>query len=204
MDYICRTFDVPVYLLVAPSSPFHSAAELVAAARARPGALNYATVGSGSLPHMAGMDFAAAADVQLSHIPYQGEAQAVPDLLAGRVEVYFGTSSVATIHNLRRLGVAAQARQAESADTPTLTELGWPVVWSVMGGVIAPQGIPVAQRDRLERACAEAARTPAYRHALARLNVGWAYSDGAEFRALIVAESAKNRRLLQSSNLVVE
>ena len=203
-DYLCQTFDVPVYLLVAPGSPFRSAAELVAAAKARPGALNYATVGPGSLPHMAALDFAAQAGVALTHIPYQGEAPAVTDLVAGRVDVYFGTSSVATIHELRRLGVAAPARLAESPETPTLTELGWPVVWSVLGGLVAPRGVDAAIHTRLEQACAAAVQAPTYRQALEQLRVGWAHTGGDRFRAMIQAESAKNRRLLQGSNLVVE
>lgn len=203
-DYLCQAFDVPIYLLVAPNSSFHSAAGLVAAAKAQPGTLNYATVGPGSLPHLAALDFTARAGVALTHIPYQGEAPAVTDLVGGRVEVYFGTSSVATIHNLRRLGVAAPARLAESPETPTLTELGWPVVWSVLGGLIAPRGLDAAIRARLEHACAAAVQTPAYREALERLKVGWAHAGGERFRAMVQAESAKNRRLLQSSNLVVE
>lgn len=203
-DYLCQAFDVPVYLLAAPNSPWRSAADLVAAARAQPGKLNYATVGPGSLPHLAALDFAAQARVDLTHIPYQGEAPAVTDLVAGRVEVYFGTSSVATIHGLRRLGVAAPARQAESPETPTLTEQGWPVVRSVLGGLIAPRGVDPAIRDRLEQACAAATRAPSYRQALERLKVGWAHAGGEAFRAMIEAESAKNRQLLQSSNLLVE
>lgn len=203
-DYLCQTFDVPVYLLVAPGSRFYSAAQLVAAAKARPGALNYATVGPGSLPHLAALDFVTQAGAALTHIPYQGEAAAVTDLIAGRVDVYFGTGSVATIHELRRLGVAAPARLAESPETPTLTEQGWPVVWSVMGGLVAPRGVDAAIRTRLEQACAAAVQAPQYRHALEQLKVGWAYAAGDRFRALIQAESAKNRRLLQSSNLVVE
>ena len=204
IGYVCQTFDVPVYLLVAPNSPFNSVAELVAAARARPGALNYATVGPGSLPHLAALDFAAAGGVALTHIPYQGEAQAVTDLLAGRVEVYVGTSSIASVHGLRRLGVAAAARLPESPATPTLSELGWPVVWSIMGGVIAPPGLEAAVQARLEAACAAAVAAPAYRQLLTQLQVGWAHADGATFRRLMLEDSARNRRLLQSSNLVVE
>lgn len=204
LGYVCRTFDVPVYMLVAPNSRFTTAQSLVEAARAQPGQLNFATVGPGSLPHLAALDWAAAAGVSLTHIPYQGEAPAVIDLLAGRVEVYFGTSSVASIHQLRRLGVASAARLPESPTTPTLAELGYPVVWSVLGGVIAPPGMDPTVRQKLERACAQAVDTPEYRALLQRLQVGWAYSDGAEFRRQVLGESLRNRRILESSRLLLE
>jgi tripartite-type tricarboxylate transporter receptor subunit TctC len=204
MGYVCRSFDVPVYLLAAPTSRFTTAQSLVEAARAQPGTLNYATVGPGSLPHLAALDWAGAAGVSLTHVPYQGEGPAVIDLLAGRVEVYFGTSSVASIHQLRRLGVAAAARLPESPTTPTLTELGYPVMWSVLGGVIAPPGMDPTVRQKLERACAQAVDMPEYRALLQRLQVGWAYSDGAEFRRLVLAESVRNRGMLASSRLLLE
>lgn len=204
LGYVCRTFDVPVYMLVAPGSRFATAASLVEAARARPGTLNFATVGPGSLPHLAALDWAGAAGISLTHVPYQGEAAAVVDLLAGRVEVYFGTSAVASVHQLRRLGVASAARLMESPTTPTLTELGYPVVWSILGGVIAPPGMDPMVRQALEGACAQAAEMPEYRALLQRLQVGWAYSDAAEFRRLVLAESVRNRGILASSRLVVE
>lgn len=204
LSYVCRTFDVPVYMLVAPNSRFTNAASLVEAARAEPDRLNFATVGPGSLPHLAALDWAGAAGISLTHIPYQGEAAAVVDLLAGRVEVYFGTSSVASIHQLRRLGVAAAARLAESPTTPTLTELGYPVVWSILGGVIAPPGTDPAVRQALERACAQAVEMPEYRALLQRLQVGWAYSDGAEFRRLVLAESVRNRGILAAARVPLE
>jgi tripartite-type tricarboxylate transporter receptor subunit TctC len=204
LEYICRTFDVPVYLLVAPDSSFKSAGQLIAFAKANPGKLNYATVGPGSLPHLASLDFADVAGVRMTHIPYQGEGPAVTDLLGKHVDVYFGTGAVATTHNLRRLGVAAPKRQEESPDTPTLGELGYPIVWSVMGGLIAPHGISVATRQTLEKSCAEAVNTPAYKSALAQLKVGWAFSDSAEFKSLILADTARNRLVLKSADLLLK
>ncbi len=204
LDYICRTFDAPVYMLVAPESKFKSAKALIDFAKANPGKINYATVGPGSLPHLAALDFAANAGIQLAHIPYQGESPAVNDLLGGHVDLYFGTSAVATTHNLRRLGVAATKRLEESPGTPTLTELGYPVVWSVMGGVIAPTGIEPQVRAVLESACADAVKTTQYRTALSQLKVAWAYSDGAEFKSLVLADSARNRLILKASDLLLK
>lgn len=204
LEYICRAFEEPVYLLVAPDSRFKTAKALVDFAKANPGKVNYATVGAGSLPHLAALDFTNKSEVQMAHIPYQGEGPAVTDLLGRHVDVYFGTSAVAATHNLRRLGVAAERRVAASPDTPTLKEQGYPVVRSVMGGLIAPEGLPPPVRATLESACAEAVKSPQYKEALTNLKVGWAYSDGAEFKSLVLADTARNRIVLREANLLLK
>lgn len=204
LDYICRTFDVPVYLLVAPDSPFRTAKALVDYAKAHPGKLNYATVGPGSLPHLAALDFAGKAQVDMAHIPYQGEAPAVTALLGKQVEVYFGTSAVASRHQLRRLAVAADKRVATSPSTPTLQELGYPVIRSISGGIIAPQDTDPAARDALASACAQAVRMPQYQSTLASLDVQGAYATGAVFKADVLAESARNRLVLRDAQLLLK
>ncbi len=204
LDYICRTFDVPVYLLVAPDSPFRSAKALVDYAKAHPGKLNYATVGPGSLPHLAALDFAGKAQVDMAHIPYQGEAPAVTALLGKQVEVYFGTSAVASRHQLRRLAVAADKRVATSPGTPTLQELGYPVIRSISGGIIAPQDTDPAARDALAAACAQAVRMPQYQSTLATLDVQGAYASGAVFKADVLAEAARNRLVLREAQLLLK
>jgi tripartite-type tricarboxylate transporter receptor subunit TctC len=202
MEYICRTFDEPVYLLVAPNSRFRQVKELVAFAKSHPDKLNFATVGAGSLPHLAALDFAAKSGVKMAHIPYQGEGPAVTDLLGGQVDLYFGTSAVAARHSLRRLGVATPERVALSPETPTLKEQGYDVIRTIMGGVIAPRGIAPEAKKVLEASCAAAVRTPAYKEALARLKVSWAYSDGASFRNMVLEETARNRVVLREAKLL--
>jgi tripartite-type tricarboxylate transporter receptor subunit TctC len=204
LDYVCRTFDEPVYLLVAPSSPFRSAKALIDYAKAHPNKLNYATVGPGSLPHLAAVDFATKAQIDMAHIPYQGEAPAVTALLGKQVEVYFGTSAVAATHQLRRLAVAAEQRVASSPTTPTLSELGYPVIRSISGGIIAPEGIDPAIRATLEAACAQAVKSPQYLATLKTLEVHGAYAPGADFKAGVLAEAARNRLVLRDAQLLLK
>lgn len=203
LEYICRTFDEPVYLLVGPRSRFQTVKDLVQAAKADPDKLNYATVGGGSLPHLAALDFANSAAVKMTHIPYQGEGPAVTDLLGGQVDMYFGTSAAAAQYGLRRLGVAAQQRVPVSPETPTLTEMGYAVNRSISGGVVAPEGLDPEAKKVLQKACAEAVEVPAYKEALARLKVTWAYSDGPEFKDRILAEMARNRVVLREAKLLL-
>jgi tripartite-type tricarboxylate transporter receptor subunit TctC len=204
LDYVCQVFDTAIYMLVPQSSRFMNAQDLVAFARSNPGKINYATVGPGSLPHMAALDFAKKANVNISHIPFQGEAPAVTNLLGGHVDVYFGTNAVASIHNLRRLAVAATTRSKESPDTPTMLELGYPVNWSIKGGVIAPANMKKQVRDTLEDACMRATDTPAFISAMEKLNLTRAYASGSDFKQNLLAESGRNRVLLREAGLLKE
>jgi len=204
LDYVCRTFDEPVYLLVAPKSPFLNAKALIDYSKAHPNKLNYATVGPGSLPHLTALDFSGKAQIEMAHIPYQGEGQAVTALLGNQVDVYFGTSAVAATHQLRRLAVAADKRLDSLPNTPTLTELGFPVIRSISGGIIAPEGTDPAARNTLESACAQAVKAPQYLEALKTLEVRSAYASGAEFKASVLAEAARNRIVLREAQLLLK
>ncbi|MBO1113839.1 tripartite tricarboxylate transporter substrate binding protein [Bordetella petrii] len=204
VTYLCRAYDAPVFMLVTQDSKFKSAQELVAYAKGNPGRLNYATVGPGSLPHLAALDFAAAAKIDISHIPYQGEAPAITDLLGGHVDLYFGTNAVATAHNLRRLAVAAEARQDDAPDTPTLAELGYPVRRSIGGGLIAPAGLDSQAEQALGQACKTAVLSQGFKQALGSLKLVPAYLDGAAFKRELQAEAGGNRKLLEREGLLAK
>ncbi|HYG44939.1 MAG TPA: tripartite tricarboxylate transporter substrate binding protein [Bordetella sp.] len=204
VSYICRAYDAPVFMLVTPGSKFTTAKALVDYARKNPGRINYATVGPGSLPHLAALDFAAAAGVDINHVPYQGEAPAITDLLGGHVDLYFGTNAVATTHNLRRLGVAAAARQNEAPDTPTLTELGYPVLRSISGGMIAPAELDERVMRTLGAACAKAVHAGTFLKALSNLKLNPAYLDGPAFKQALLDEAGSNRALLQREGLLAK
>lgn len=204
LDYVCRTFDEPVYLLVAPDSPFNSIKELIDYAKKHPDKLNYATVGPGSLPHLAALDFTNKAQVDMAHIPYQGEAPAVTGLIGKQVDVYFGTNAVATNQKLRRLAVAADKRSQASPKTPTLAELGYPVIRSISGGIVAPEGTDPAARNTLEAACAQAVKAPQYQATLDTIGVQGSYASGDDFKASVLTEAARNRLVLKQAQLLLK
>ncbi len=200
--YVCQAYDIPVVVVVAPDSPFQTLDELVAHAKANPGKLNYATVGPGSLPNMAALDWMRAAGIDMNHVPYKGEGPAVTDLLGGHVDLYLGTNAAATRSGLHRLAVASAERPAEIPEVPTLREAGYDVTWSIIGGILAPAGMNDAHRNRLEQACERAAGTDAYQNALANLNILPLYANGADFRRNLERESELNRSLLESVGLL--
>jgi tripartite-type tricarboxylate transporter receptor subunit TctC len=119
----------PNLLVVSAESPWRTVAELVAAARARPGELVAANAGNGTVGHLAGELFARAAGVQVLHVPYRGAAPAVADLLGGRAQLFFSNplavGPLLTGGRLRPLAVTSAARARGLPDVPTLAEQGF-------------------------------------------------------------------------------
>ncbi|MGX1791170.1 Bug family tripartite tricarboxylate transporter substrate binding protein [Bosea sp. NPDC055332] len=120
----------PSVLVTTPKKGFRTVADLVAAAKAKPGALNYASAGSGSTSHLAALRLLTGAGIDMQHIPYRGPADAVTGLLAGEIDVYFLPLSAAIPHlkerSLTALAVSTSKRAAALPDVPTTTEAGLP------------------------------------------------------------------------------
>jgi len=137
----------PLVLVTNPSFPAKSLKELVAQAKAKPGAINYASAGNGTTNHLVMEMFRSAAGINLTHVPYKGSPQALPDLMGGQVSVMFETT-VAVLPfikegKLRALAVSSDRRSSAAPDVPTVAELGYPgfsgVPWVA---VVAPAGTP--------------------------------------------------------------
>ncbi len=146
--------EIPNILEVPAQSPFHSVQELVQAARARPGKLNYGSGGVGSSQHLAGSMFKARTGVDVVHIPYKGSGPAVADLLAGQVDMMIDTGSLAQVQagSLRALAVAARKRLPALPDVPTFAEAGVADMYaSAWYGIVAPAGTPPDVVARLNR-----------------------------------------------------
>jgi tripartite-type tricarboxylate transporter receptor subunit TctC len=136
-----------VLLITRASLPVTSVWELLAHARANPGRVNFASIGVGSSFHLGLEQVNAKAGVSMTHIPFRGGGQAVPELLAGRLDAMFASWSLAQAHvqagSVRPLAVAGEARFATLPDVPTLAEAGLPGIWLQEGlGFFAPAGTP--------------------------------------------------------------
>jgi tripartite-type tricarboxylate transporter receptor subunit TctC len=151
---ITQVAAIPLVLLVHPSVPANTLRELIALAKAKPGALGYASSGSGSGGHLSGALLASMADISLQHVPYKGLAPATNDLLGGHVQMMVGGLLGALPHiksgKAKALGVATPRRATLAPDIPTIAESGLPgyeiVSWY---GVLAPAGTPRAVVARL-------------------------------------------------------
>jgi tripartite-type tricarboxylate transporter receptor subunit TctC len=154
-----------VVLVVNPDLNLHSVSDLIALAKSKAGEVLCANVGVGSLPHFAAELFAQRAGLKLVHVPYPGSPQAVNDLLAGRVTMFFSPASTVigqiAAGKLRALATAAEKRASALPDVPSMAEAGMPNFdTSLWFGLLAPAGTPQAAIDTVARAADKAMHAP--------------------------------------------
>ena len=155
----------PLVLVVNPSVPARSVQELIALARARPGALNFGSAGSGGSNHLAGELFNAMAGVKMVHVPYKGNAPALNDLVGGHVDLVFNglTSAIPLIRagKLRPLAMTSLARAGALPEIPTLDELGMKGFQAVgWNGLSAPARTPKEVIARISADVLKVIRSP--------------------------------------------
>jgi tripartite-type tricarboxylate transporter receptor subunit TctC len=155
-------------LLAHPSVPAKNLAELVALARAKPGALNYGSYGSGSQPHLAAETLKSKAGVDIVHVPYKGIGFAVPAAIAGEVQLTFSGIASSQAHvkagRLNALAIGGPARSPLMSDVPTFAEQGYPEVEThAWFGLFVPAGSPRPAVDRIQRDVAAILNDPAFR-----------------------------------------
>jgi tripartite-type tricarboxylate transporter receptor subunit TctC len=154
---IGRIGVAPSAVVVHPSFPAHSVAELIAYAKANPGKVNYGSAGIGTVGHVAGEYFAIESGIKLVHIPYKGTGPAITDLLGGHIPLSF--SPIPAVHEstksglLRMLAVTSAKRSTLLPDVPTIAESGVPGFDAVLRyGLVAPAGTPRPIIERLNSA----------------------------------------------------
>ena len=207
---VAHVADAPSVLLVTPSLPVKTVAELIAYARAHPGQLNYATSGNGTIVHLNTAAFAAQAGIEMTHVPYKGTALAIPDLAAGQVQVLFDSLPTGMPHvksgRLRALAVTSAQRSSLAPELPTLAESGLPGFSSVTWfGVYLPAGASPALVKRVHDAFARAIQAPEVAQSLARLGVEPASpSTPAQFAALVQADSARWASVIRQHKITLE
>mgnify|MGYP001587760299 CR=1 FL=1 len=195
---------VPNVLVVHPSTPATSVKELLAYAKANPGKLTFASVGSGSSSHMAGELLKVSAGIDMVHVPYKGAAPALTDLIAGRVEVYIGATTSVLPHvragRLRALGVASLKRVASLPELPTVIESGVPGFQvSSWYGLLGPAGM---SSDLVKKINAEIRRItdmPDVRERLFKDGAETAESTPDEFAAAIREDIQKWVRVVKAT-----
>jgi tripartite-type tricarboxylate transporter receptor subunit TctC len=193
-------------LVASPQSGFRTARDLIAAAKARPGKLNYASPGVGTPHHLSMELFKQTAGVFLTHIPYRGTAPAVTDLLAGQVDAAFLPIHVALpqirAHKLVALGIGSPRRHALLPDVPTLAEArAGRVEVDMWYGIFAPPGTApefVAQLNRELRAILSA---PEVRTAFETQGMEPATSSPEEFRRLVAQDAVRWERLIRAQQI---
>jgi tripartite-type tricarboxylate transporter receptor subunit TctC len=179
-------------LVIAPEVPATTVQQFVAYAKANPGRLNFG-FGQGTLPQLIGEMFKLATGTEFAFIPYKGGAQAVTDMLGGRVQMNIGTiSTLAPLvrqGKLRALAITSANRNAEMPEVPTMAESGLPEVASVTYyGLFAPAGTPAEAVRRINAAVNQSLTSPELRAAIARIGFEPHGGTPDEFAALLTSE----------------
>ncbi|MBE9605591.1 tripartite tricarboxylate transporter substrate binding protein [Acetobacteraceae bacterium H6797] len=205
---ISLLYSVPSALLVRPDSPAKTVADLVAMAKAKPGALNYGSAGSGSGMHLSSVLFAQAAGIDVTHVPYRGAAPAQQDLMGGRIDFIFDNMSTAQQlvkdGQLRALGVTSSTRAPQLPDVPTMAEAGVPVDLMIWGGAFAPAATPAPILDRFSEAFRKISTDPTLAARLTTLGSSSTVEDRASFARFVPAETARLVQLVKLSGASVD
>ncbi|MCX7365033.1 MAG: tripartite tricarboxylate transporter substrate binding protein [Alphaproteobacteria bacterium] len=200
---------VPELLVITPSHPAKTVAELVAMAKAQPGKLFYASSGNGSAQHLAAELFKLRTGIDIGHVPYKGGGLAVADVAAGHVPFYFGNMSAALPqargNRVRALAVTSAERSPAAPDVPTIAEAGVKdCEISEWNALLAPAATPPAVLARLHAEVAKIMRLPDIKEKFADLGASAVGSTPAELAAFLRAEMTKWAEVVKAANIKIE
>lgn len=196
----------PLVLVVHPSLPVKNVRELVALAKARAGALNYASSGIGASAHMAAELFKSMTKTNIVHVAYKGQPPAIIDLIAGQTQLMFPNipSALAQVKakRLRPLAVTTTARSALFPELPTVAEAGVPgfevLQW---GGLVTAAGTPDAITEKFQRDVAAVLKQEEVRQLMMKQGFEAVGNTPAQFAAFIKAEIAKWAQIIREANI---
>jgi tripartite-type tricarboxylate transporter receptor subunit TctC len=185
--------SLPSVLVVGANSPIHSVRELIAAAKAKPGQLNYASAGRGSATHVNAEKFRTATGIEVTHVPFKGTPETIVETISGRVDFMF-TPILASIPNirdnrLRALAVSTAKRSSILPDVPTVAEAGVPgFVFDFWIGLLAPAKTPRDIVNKLNQEVAKALAMPDVKERMAKLGAESMIMTPEQFDAYIKEE----------------
>ncbi len=196
-------------VVVHPSLPVKTVKELIALARARPGELNYASGGNGTIPHLMGELLKSVAKINLVHIPYKSTALAIYAVASGEVTIAFGgifaVKGLVESGRLRALAIASAARNPLMPAVPTFAETGWPAVDATgYRGLLAPAGTPREIIARLNANANKAVQLPAVRARLSELGYDVLGGTPEDYGRLIRAEMEKWGKIIRDAGIKVQ
>ncbi|MET0277434.1 MAG: tripartite tricarboxylate transporter substrate binding protein [Pseudorhodoplanes sp.] len=197
---------VPELLVVANNVPAKSMPELLALAKAKPGQLNFASTGPGSMPHLAGELFKTSAGIDIVHVPYKGAAPAVNDIIGEQVQMVFLDIPVllpqVQAGKVRPIAIGSRERVPSLPDVPTTAEVGLPQIeaenWY---GMVAPAATPTAIIAKLHKATVDALRSADVKDKLASQGAILVGNTPEEFAAYIQSEIDKWGKVAKAANI---
>ena len=208
-DYLTVAVQAPNVLVVPASSPYKTMAELIAAEKANPGKLTFASAGTGTSDHLSAELFWLQSGTSGLHVPYKGAAPAITDLLGGQVDAAFQNINNVLPHitagKLRVLAIAAPKRSPLLPNVPTLTESGVKdadaTSWQ---GVVAPKGLPPAVKAQIHAALMDALADPAVKQKFAEVGFEMVANTPEQFAAYQASEAARWKKLIETRKIAVD
>jgi tripartite-type tricarboxylate transporter receptor subunit TctC len=198
--------QTPLFLYVNDKFPAKNVRELIAAAKARPGAYSYPSLGYGSSYHVVMEMFKAVNGIEVNHVPYKGSAPGLLALLKDEVQMMFDVGGVSTVHmnegKLRALAVTGSARNPGLPDVPTLSELGIPgfelTFWF---GIVAPAGTPQPIVDRLSAEIGRIIDAPDFKEKAQKTGYMTTPTTPAQFSSVVHADMARWEKLFKTAKI---
>jgi tripartite-type tricarboxylate transporter receptor subunit TctC len=200
----------PNVLVVRPDSPFHSIKDVIAAAKAQPGKLTFASQGSGTSAHLDGELFKSLTGTSLTHVPYKGAGPALTDLLGGQVDMMFATASAAgpmiQSGRLRALGVTTKDRSPSPvlANVPAIAETVPGYAADAWYGLLAPAGTPPAVIARLNAAARKAVTSDLFRSKVASEGLVPTPGTPEELAAYLKAEEGRWSKVVKDAHITAD
>jgi tripartite-type tricarboxylate transporter receptor subunit TctC len=206
---IALVADLPLLLVVHPSVPAKTLPELIAYAKANPDKLTHSSSGNGTLSHLGMEDLKRRAGITILHVPYQGSARAMTDLMGGAVNVGLDTVAVTQPHiqsgKMRLLAASTAKRLPGFPDTPTIAEQGFPgFAVSAWLGLLYPAGTPKELAEKTSAALAKIVPSPEVGEKYAALGAIQRYAGPAEFRAFLKDEYQRWGAIVKASGAKVD
>lgn len=195
----------PNVLVVRADSPYKSVKDVIAAAKAKPDKLTYASQGNGTSAHLAGEMFTNLAKVQMTHVPYRGAGPAITDLLGGQVDMIFGTAAAVAAFvdsgKLRAIGVTSAAPSAALKGVPPIGQDVAGYLVESWYGLYAPAGTPPEVIAKLQAAAKKAAASPDFAKKIEQEGLSIIASEPAELDRYVKAEEVRWRKIVKENNI---
>jgi tripartite-type tricarboxylate transporter receptor subunit TctC len=198
----------PQVVVVPLSSPATTMPELIDYIKKNPGTLNFGSAGTGGIPHLSTERFLAMTGTKMTHVPYKGTALAMPDLMAGRLDLMFDSISVSLPHirdgKVRALAVTSPTPSSVAPNIPTLSQFVPGYESLTWFGVFGPAGLPPAIQATLNQALNKAIQNPALLAQFAKLGFDAAGGTPQEFAKKMTEETAMWQKVITDGNITIE
>ncbi len=198
----------PQVVVVPLSSPATTMPELIDYIKKNPGKLNFGSAGTGGIPHLSTERFLAMTGTKMTHVPYKGTALAMPDLMAGRLDLMFDSISVSLPHirdgKVRALAVTSPKPSSVAPNIPTLSQFVPGYESLTWFGVFGPAGLPPAIQEKLNQALNKAIKNPGLLAQFAKLGFDAAGGTPQEFAKKMTEETAMWKKVITDGNITIE